>query len=85
MKAWREKEPNTRSHMLLSLSKGFKGTVGNIYTFKHRISCTNIFFTDIFVKAKVLSNTDQVGHQNMANSADIYSLHLKRNPQEGSS
>lgn len=67
--------------MLLSLSKGFKGTVGNIYIFKHCISCTNIFFTDIFVKAKVLSNTD---HQNMANSAAIYSLRLKRNPQEGS-
>ena len=58
MKAWKERELNTRSHVLLSVSKGFRGTVGNIDTFKRGISCTNIFFTDIFVKAKVLSNTD---------------------------
>lgn len=74
-KAWKEKEPNTGSRMLLSISKGFKGTAENIYTFKCRISCTDIFFTDIFVKAKVLSNTDQVAHQNTANSAVTYSLH----------
>jgi len=61
--------------VLLSISTGFRGTAGNSYTFKCCISCTNIFFTDIFVKAKLLSNIDQAAHQNMANSAAVYSLH----------
>lgn len=72
MKARREKEPNTRSHMLLSISKGFSW---NIYTLKRCTACTNIFLARIFAKAKVLSNTGQVARQNTANSAAVYSLH----------
>lgn len=80
-KARREKEPNTTSGMLLSVSKGFKGMAGNIYTFKHCISRTNIFFTDIFVKAKVLSNTDP--KHGKFSSYTLFAIPLKRKPSRG--
>lgn len=52
-----------------------------ICTFKHCISCTNIFFT---VKAKVLFNPDQAAHQNMRIlAAALVTIHLKRNPSCG--
>lgn len=52
-----------------------------ICTFKHCISCTNIFFS---VKAKVLFNLDQAAHQNMRILAAAFvTIHLKRNQSCG--
>lgn len=51
--------------MLLSRARVSKEQLG---TFTH-LNFLHIFFVDIFAKAKVLSNTEQVAHQNIPNSA----------------